>query len=250
MHSLLQKKAVEQERASDSGPQDASSKNLLSQLRLSNLDELSKAKAPMEVSLALFGTTSAVTLFSGVCMACSGYYTPLHTNTFSIIASTMAQATMMAGCGGLAGLRYANFCVMPSMRGQLDTKSWIREQMTGPAMFAILPFACIFTSLTMIDGMSLYALVPACLGYGLFGTSIYLKSLDLEMPLWMSKQLFRLIVLGIFGNLCLGYMILRRDWNMRDNRALHNNIQGELNQDKEKYSKASIQQRQESRVRR
>ena len=81
------------------------------------MDEVAKAKAPLEVSLSLFGTTSLVTLVSGIFMASNGYYTPANTNTFSIIASTLAQATIMAGCGGLTGLRYANFFVLPSMRG-------------------------------------------------------------------------------------------------------------------------------------
>ena len=140
----------------------------------------------------------------------------MHTNTFSVMASTIAQCLVTVGCGGLAGLRYANFSVMPSLRQDLSQKSWFRTQLSGPYVYAFFPCACFFTSMTLIDGMALWGAAPGLIGMGILGTSVYLKALDLELPLWLGRQIFRLIVLGICGYLALGYWTIRREWNVRE----------------------------------
>ncbi len=85
---------------------------------------MSKNKAPGIVSMSLFGSTFFVALSSGLIMSCSGYYIPWHTNAFSVFAGTITQGIVVVGCGGLTGLSYANFSVMPSVTKKIDqTKS-------------------------------------------------------------------------------------------------------------------------------
>ena len=157
-------------------------------------------------------------------MASAGYFTPMHTNMFGVIAGSLGQVLATVGCGGLAGLSYANFSVMPSIKQDLSQKSWLRAQLSSPLMFAFVPCAFIFTSLELIDGMVLYGAAPALLGMGMLGTSVYLKALDLELPLWYSRQIFRLIVLSICGFLMLGYMTVRREWSVRERGQLLHSI--------------------------
>ena len=80
---------------------------------------MAQTHAPLSVSFAVYAPTVLAVLSSGACLASCGYYTPWHTNAFSVAAGTLAQVLMVVGCGGLTGLRYANFSVLPSLTKQL-----------------------------------------------------------------------------------------------------------------------------------
>ena len=77
----MQEKAAQQERQAVAKP-----KRLLDKLRLTQLDEMSKTRAPLIVNLLLYGGSFGLVALSGLTMACSGYYTPAHTNSFSVVA--------------------------------------------------------------------------------------------------------------------------------------------------------------------
>ena len=75
------------------GPEDDAdpvAASLLDKLRLQKLDQYAKVKAPLPVSLTVFGATFFVILTSGATIAASGFYTPAHTNSFSTIGSILA----------------------------------------------------------------------------------------------------------------------------------------------------------------
>ena len=101
--------------------------SLLDKLRLQQLDQYAKAKAPLPVSLTLYGATIFVILTSGAAMVNSGYYTPGHTNSFSTIGSILAQFAVALGCGGLTGLRYAKYSVMPAVTKKMGEESAARQ---------------------------------------------------------------------------------------------------------------------------
>ena len=168
-HSLLQDKAKEQDKAPDQ-------KTLLNQLKLSELDEVSKKSAPPIVSLAIYGTTFFLTFGSCLYMVSNGYFTPAHTNSFGMISSTIAQVLMVVGCGGLTGLRYVNFSVLPSVSKQMSQQSATHQWLTGAVTSCIFPFGCMIASLTMIDSMSLYGMIPALLGFGSLAICTYLRA--------------------------------------------------------------------------
>ena len=77
---------------------------------------------------------------------------------------------------------------------------------------------CLFATLTMMDSMTIYGVVPALLGLGILATSVYFSAAGLAAPLWFSKKLFRYIVVSIFIYLLLGYLTLRRDLDMAESR--------------------------------
>ena len=76
----------------------------------------------------------------------------------------------------------------------------------------------------MIDDMMLFGVAPTLVGFGFLGTSIYLKAKDLEVPMWLCRQLFRLIILGFFCHLTLAYTTLTRERKMNESRLLMVNI--------------------------
>ena len=77
---------------------------------------------------------------------------------------------------------------------------------------------CLFATLTMMDSMTMYGVVPALLGLGSLGTSAYLSAQGLAAPLWFSKKLFRYIAVSIGLFLLLGYLTVRRDLEMAESR--------------------------------
>jgi hypothetical protein len=82
----------------------------------------------------------------------------------------------------------------------------------------MIPSACIFVSLTLIDDMVLYGAAPALFGFGALATCTYMKALGMQIPLWYSRQLFRYLTVGVFSFLTIGYLTLRRDWSMNETR--------------------------------
>ena len=106
---------------------DPKSTHLLHKLRLQQLDRYSKVKAPLPVSFSVYGATFFVILTSGVAMASSGYFTPGHTNSFSMIGSLLSQIVVVLGCGGLTGLRYAKFSVMPAVTKKMGEETVARQ---------------------------------------------------------------------------------------------------------------------------
>ena len=85
--------------------------------------------------------------------------------------------------------------------------------------------------------MVLWGVAPGVLGMGIIGTSIYFRSLELGVPLWFGRQLFRLIILGVFSNLMLGYCTMRRDMVVTERGQLLHNIQRELDSDRDQKSR-------------
>ena len=85
---------------------------------------------------------------------------------------------MMFGCGGLAGLRYANFSVMPSVSKQLTKEpgSLLSRFWTSGLTSTLIPFGCFFASLTLIDQMVLYGVAPALLGFGILATCTFIQA--------------------------------------------------------------------------
>ena len=106
---------------------DPIASSLLDKLRLQQLDQYSKVQAPLPVSLSVYGATLFVILTSGAAMAGSGYYTPGHTNSFSTIGSILSQFVVVLGCGGLTGLRYAKFSVMPAVTKKMGEETAARQ---------------------------------------------------------------------------------------------------------------------------
>lgn len=82
-----------------------------------------------------------------------------------------------------------------------------------------------FTSLTLVDSMTLYGAVPAVIGFGLLATCTYLQALGLQVPLWFSKQIYRYLILSIGVFLFMGYITLKRDMHMNEKRQVLGNIQ-------------------------
>ena len=149
----------------------------MDKIRLSKLDEVTKQKAPYEVSMVLYGATGLIMLTQLGIMGASGLYSPGHTNSFSIIASTLVQGCMMIGCGGLTGLSYGKFSVLPSVSKNIKTDSnsasaWL----SGSSTSLFIPYACAFASLTLMDSMILYGVAPAIFGFGVLGTSTFFKA--------------------------------------------------------------------------
>ena len=93
--------------------------------------------------------------------------------------------------------------------------------------------------------MVLYGAAPSILGLGILGTSIYLRTAGLELPLWYSRKVFRYIVLAIFTLLFIGYLHLQRDMQMNEKRLVLGNIQEQLDTDRQMLSKEAQAQRQE-----
>ena len=79
-------------------------------------------------------------------------------------------------------------------------------------------------SLTLIDSMALYGIVPALLGIGSLVTSTYMKAQGLQIPLWYSRKVTRIAVLSLFIYLLLGYLTFQREVQMNDNRTVMRNI--------------------------
>ena len=79
------------------------------------------------MSLTVIGATFFVVFTSGVTMVSTGFYTPGHTNSFSTIGSILAQFVMALACGGLTGLRYARFSVMPAVTKKMGEESAARQ---------------------------------------------------------------------------------------------------------------------------
>ena len=77
---------------------------------------------------------------------------------------------------------------------------------------------CLFATLTLMDSMTYYGVVPALLGLGVLGTSAYLSAAGLAAPLWFSRKLFRYVVVSIFLYLLLGYLTVKRDLDMAESR--------------------------------
>lgn len=153
-----------------------------------------------------------------------GYCSPEHTNAFSEIASVMAQVCMVVGCGGLTGLSYAKFSAMPSVSKQISSTSKAWEFMTGSTFSCYIPFASLLVSLTLIDEMHLYGVVPAVLGLGSLMTSVYFRSQALQVPLWLSKKISRITIISIVVFLTLGYLTFMREVNLNDKRTVLHNI--------------------------
>ena len=98
-------------------------------------------------------------------------------------------------------------------------------------------------SLTLIDQMALYGIVPALFGMGALVTSTYMSAKALQVPLWYSKQVTRISVVSLFIYLILGYLTFEREVKMNDNMAVMRNIQKELDQDREKMSEINPKER-------
>ena len=95
----------------------------MEKIRLSKLDEISKTSAPYEINAMLIIPTGLIMFTQLSLMAGCGLYTPGHTNSFSIIAMTLSQNLMIIGCGGLTGLSYAKYSVLPSASRTLKPAS-------------------------------------------------------------------------------------------------------------------------------
>lgn len=126
---------------------------------------------------------------------------------------------MVLGCGGLTGLRYANFSVLPSVSKSIEkNESSMQAWLAGDAATIWIPMGCAFATLTLVDSMALYGAAPAMFGAGVLGTSAFMRAQGLEMPLWYGRKLFRYVTLTIFVMLTLGYLTVRRDMNLNENR--------------------------------
>ena len=79
-------------------------------------------------------------------------------------------------------------------------------------------------SLTLVDSMMLYGVIPALFGIGSLMTSTYLNAKALRVPLWYSRKVARLATIAVFIYLVLGYLTFQREMQMNDNRTVMHNI--------------------------
>ena len=70
----------------------------------------------------------------------------------------------------------------------------------------------------MMDSMTIYGVIPALLGLGVLGSSVYMSASGLAAPLWFSRKVFRYIAVSIFLYLLLGYLTVKRDLDMAESR--------------------------------
>ena len=189
------------------------------------------------MSAALYGTTFLIMLGSGLSIVTFPYFTPGHTNAFSLAATTLAHGVAALGCGGLAGLSYARFSAMPSV-----SKATANAQMSKITSFisngtfagGFIPMAALFTSLSMIDDMHFYGVAPAILGMGIVANCIYLQAKRLQLPLWFAAKSFKYITIAIFGFLLLGYCTVKRQITVTERMQVLNNIQESLEAERAK----------------
>ena len=86
----------------------------------------------------------------------------------------MAQTLMVFGCGGLTGLRFANYSVLPSVFKQMTgPTSWLGQFWEANLAYTLVPLASFFASITLIDSMNLYGVVPAFAGFAFLATCTY-----------------------------------------------------------------------------
>jgi hypothetical protein len=62
-----------------------------------------------------------------------------------------------------------------------------------------------FATLTLIDEMNLYSILPLLLSLGISMTIIFGRVRDLTVPLWFGKQYMRWCGIAIFFLLLFGY---------------------------------------------
>ena len=134
-------------------------------MRLEQLSEVTKTRAPPFVSLMLFGSTFATFAGFGVFGISAEYFSPCHTNSFSIMAQMLSNTTMALGVGAMSGFKYVNFSVLPSVskRYSADEGTPIYRAVVSDPFWMYLPLALFMTSLTLLDGFNLFSIAPALL---------------------------------------------------------------------------------------
>ena len=204
-------------------------------MRLEQLAEVAKQRAPRSVSMLLFGSTFATCLGWGVVSCSTQFFTPWHTNSFSVLMSMLSNATLVVGVGALTGFKYANFTVLPSVAKKYPTSS----SLFSNDIFSIYtPIGLLFLSLTLIDDFVMYGVAPALLAYGLVWTNVYYRSSALQVPLWYSRQCTRFVMASILVTLLAGYSMVSREFQTIDSRQVMANIQRELDKDMVKHGKS------------
>ena len=159
-------------------------------------------------------------------MTTAEFYTPIHTNSFSVLASMLSNTTMVVGLGALTGFKYLNFSVMPTI-----TKHWessedgsVYAKIFNSEFITFFGFGLLFLALTLYDDFNLFASLPAILAYGFIWTTVYLRSNSLMLPLWYSRQITRFTALTIFITLLTGYCMVSREKSRVDNSSVLRNI--------------------------
>ena len=195
---------------------------------------MARQRAPRAVSMLLFGSTFATGLGWAVVSCSTQFFTPWHTNSFSVLISMLSNTTLVVGVGALAGFKYANFTVLPSVAKKYPSSSLLANDIVS----TYTPIGLLFLSLTLIDDFAMYGVAPALLAYGLVWTSVYFRANALQVPLWYSRQYTRLVVASILLTLAAGYSMVSREFQAIGSRQVMTNIQRELDKDMVKYGKS------------
>ena len=139
--------------------------------------------------MLLFGSTFVTFLGWGTFGIGAEFFSPAHTNSFSILATMLSNTTMVVGVGAMAGFKYLNYTVLPSVgkRVNLADATPIFRFITHDIFTLYLPLGLFALSLTLYDSYNLWSAVPALLAYGFVFTSMYTKAKTLQIPLWYSR---------------------------------------------------------------
>ena len=116
-------------------------------MRLEQLSEVTKRRAPPLVSLMLFGSTFATFAGFGCFGISAEYFSPAHTNSFSVMAQMLSNTTMALGVGAMSGFKYVNFSVLPSVSNRYSTEEGtpVYKTVVSEPFWMYLPLALFMT---------------------------------------------------------------------------------------------------------
>jgi hypothetical protein len=84
-------------------------------MKVAQLSNLAKKYGPFEASQYLIFTSILSIGGFASAIAMSQYFTPLHTNSYNVLLHWLCIQSMALGAGGLFGLKYLNFSMLPEV---------------------------------------------------------------------------------------------------------------------------------------
>lgn len=132
----------------------------------------------------MFGASALAFGFFTTSVATAPFFTPQHTNAFSIYAHAIGTMGALM-TGAMFSLNVVGFSIMP---GAIRTLSLsVVHRIAAKPITYIAPLGLTVASIELLDRFSLFGVPPLLLGIGIMITLAYQKARALSLPLWLSR---------------------------------------------------------------
>ena len=148
----------------------------------------------------------------------------------NLFCSMMCHLGIVIGPSTLFALRMIKYSVYPShislpasntpsVRYGKFQSSFCNIMTHNLTLCALVP-SLMFLGLTVLDSLNPVFVVPCVLSQGIIVSCAYYNTQFLTAPLWITRQLYILGVMGILASFCMAYKIMSNGIQMDENRKV------------------------------